>query len=68
MIPHEVNIGELYIPRMLISVIVGLLLTQFTTKLLNYCKLSKYFSYTPIVYIALLLIYSIGVDSLFGMR
>ena len=58
-IPHEIHIGEVLIPPMLIAGILGVIAASITAKLLNKYRLSKYFFYPPLAIVALMVIYTI---------
>jgi len=57
--PHEFAIGGVYLPPLLIASILGVLATLVTVRLLNRYRLSKYFYYPPLVFVALMVIYSV---------
>lgn len=58
MIPHEIHIGEVLIPPLLVAGTLGLIATTITTRLLNKYRLSKHLFYPPLVAIALMVIYT----------
>ncbi len=58
-IPHEIHIGEVFIPPMLVAGILGVIAASITAKLLNKYRLSKYFFYPPLVMVALMVIYTV---------
>lgn len=58
-IPHEIYIGEVFFPPMLLAGIFGLIAAIITAKLLNKYRLSKYFFYPPLVIVALMVIYTV---------
>jgi len=62
-IPHELGIGEVLLPPLLIAGIFGVIATLLTAKLLNKYRLSKYFFYPPLAMVAMMVIYTL----LFGM-
>ncbi len=62
-VPHEIHIGEVFMPPLLLAGILGLIAASITAKLLNKYRLSKYFFYPPLVMVAMMVIYTI----LFGM-
>ena len=64
-IPHEIPIGEIFIPPMLVAGILGVIAAAITTKLLNKYRLSKYFFYPPLVSVALMVIYTVLIGWLF---
>ena len=57
--PHEMHIGEVFFPPLVVAVRLGLIAATITGKLLNKYGLSKYFFFPPIAYIALFVIYTI---------
>ena len=63
-IPHEFAIGEVYLPPLLVAAILGLLAALLTARLLNRFRLSNYFFYTPLVFLALTVIYTILIGGL----
>jgi len=58
-IPHELAIGGVYLPPMLIAATFGVLATVITVRLLNRYRLSKYFFYPPLVSMSLVIIYTL---------
>ena len=58
-IPHEFTIGGVFMPPLLIATLLGIMTTVVTVKLLNRYRLSRYFFYPPLVFLALTLIYTI---------
>lgn len=59
MIPHEIHIGEVFIPPILIAGILGVIAASITAKLLNKFRLSKYFFYPPLALVAMIVIYTV---------
>ena len=57
--PHDFSVGGVYMPPLLIASALGLLAAVLTAKLLNRCRLSKYFFYPPLVFLALSVIYTV---------
>ena len=57
-IPHEFAIGEVYMPPLLVAAFLGLIAAMLTTRLLNRYRLTRYFFYPPLVFIALTIIYT----------
>lgn len=64
LIPHELYIGEVFFPPMLVDAALGLLAATITARLLNRFRLSRYFYHPPLVLIALTVIYT-GLFSIF---
>jgi len=58
-IPSEFAIGGVYLPPLLVAGCLGVLLAYVTSVLLNRYRLSRYFFYPPLVFLALSFIYSI---------
>lgn len=61
--PHEFAIGDVYLSPLLVSTMFGFVAATVTAKLLNQYRLSKYFFYPPLVYVALLFIYTILIST-----
>jgi hypothetical protein len=64
LIPHEVYIGEVFFPPILLDAALGLAAALITARLLNRFRVSRYFYHPPLVLIALAVIYT-GLFSLF---
>lgn len=58
-IPKEFTIGGVYFPPLLIAGILGVTLAVLTAMLLNRFRLSRYFFYPPLVFLALAVIYTV---------
>ena len=58
-VPKEFTIGEVYFPPLLIAGILGLAAAVATAMILNRYRLSRYFFYPPLVFLALAVIYTI---------
>ncbi|MGD9054682.1 MAG: DUF1656 domain-containing protein [Desulfobacterales bacterium] len=58
-IPKEFTIGGIFFPPLLIAGILGLAAAVLTAMLLNRFRLSRYFFYPPLVFVALAAIYTI---------
>ena len=57
-IPHEFTLGGVYLPPLLIAALLGVLAAALTAMLLNRYRLSRYFFYPPLVFVALAVIYT----------
>jgi Protein of unknown function (DUF1656) len=64
LVPHELYVGEVFFPPMLVDAALGLLAATITARLLNRFRLSRYFYHPPLVLIALTVIYT-GLFSIF---
>ena len=59
LIPNEFAIGGVYLPPLLVCSVLGLLLATVTARLLNKYRLSRYFFYPPLVFVAFAVIYTV---------
>ena len=57
-IPIEFTIGGVYFPPLLIASILGVVAAIVTAFLLNRYRLSRFFFYPPLVFLALAVIYT----------
>ena len=58
LIPHELYVGEVFFPPMLLDAALGLVAAMITARLSNRFRVSRYFYYPPLVLIALSVIYT----------
>jgi hypothetical protein len=58
-IPKEFTLGGVYFPPLLIAGILGVAAAVLTAMLLNRYRLSRYFFYPPLVFLALAVIYTV---------
>ena len=58
-IPREFAMGGVYLPPMLVAALLATVLTVITVRLLNRYRLSRYFFYPPLVFVALTIIYTV---------
>ena len=58
-IPNEFAIGEVYMPPLLVAGFLGLIAAMVTARLLNRYRLTRYFFYPPLVFIAFTIIYTV---------
>jgi hypothetical protein len=66
LIPHELYVGEIFLPPMLLDAALGLVAALITARLSNRFRVSRYFYQPPLVLIALTVIYT-GLFSIFLM-
>ena len=59
LIPSEAAFGGVYFPPMLIAGLLGTAGTWLTPLLLNGYRLARFFSYPPLVFLALAVIYTL---------
>jgi hypothetical protein len=57
--PSEFAIGGVYLPPLLVAATFGVLAALVTARLLNRYRLSRYFFYPPLVFLALMVIYTL---------
>jgi hypothetical protein len=62
-IPHEIAIGGVYFPPLLIAGVLGVLAAWLTALLLNRYRVSRFFWYPPLVFLALTMVYTILASS-----
>jgi hypothetical protein len=58
LIPHELYVGEVFFPPMLLNAALGLVAATITARLSNRFRVSRYFYQPPLVLIALTVIYT----------
>ena len=63
-IPNEFTIGGIYLSPLLVAGCLGVLLAYWTARLLNRYRLSRYFFYPPLVFVALAALYTVVVGYL----
>jgi hypothetical protein len=64
LVPHELYVGEVFFPPMLLDVALGLVAATITARLSNRFRVSRYFYHPSLVLIALTVIYT-GLFSIF---
>lgn len=57
-VPSEFHIGGVYMPPLLIAGLLGTIAASVTARLLNRYRLSRYFFYPPLVFVALAVIFT----------
>ena len=58
-IPSEFQIGGVYLPPLLVAAILGTIAAAVTAGILNRVRLSRYFFYPPLVFVALAVIFTV---------
>ncbi len=64
-VPQEFTMGDVYLPPMLVAGFLGLAATVVTTRLLNRYRLARFFANPPLAFIAMLVLYTVGIGTLF---
>ena len=59
LVPSEFAIAEVYFPPLLIATIIAIIAAWATTQLLNRFRLSRFFYYPPLVFLSLVVIYTV---------
>jgi hypothetical protein len=62
-VPHELALGGVYVPPMLVAAIVGTGLAVVAARLLNRYRLSRHFYYTPLVFVGLAVLFTLLVGT-----
>jgi hypothetical protein len=62
--PHEFSLGGVYMPPLLVAALFGVIAAIVTANLLNRYRLSRYFFYPPLVFLALMVIYTLLIGEL----
>ena len=60
-VPSELTVGGVSLPPMLVASMLGVVLAILTARLLNRYRLSRYFFYPPLVFVALTVLYTVAV-------
>jgi hypothetical protein len=58
-IPSEFAVAGIYLPPLLVVGCLGVLFAYWTARFLNHYRLSHYFFYPPLVFLAFSIIYSV---------
>lgn len=58
-IPHEFAIGEVYLSPMFIAAVLGTIAAVAAARLLNRFRLSRFLFYPPLVFVALIVIFTV---------
>jgi hypothetical protein len=63
LIPHEIALGEVFMPPLLVAGTLAVIATMVTVHLLNRYRLSRYFYYPSLVFVALTVIYTVVIGT-----
>jgi hypothetical protein len=63
-IPHEIAIGGIYMPPLFVAALMGIVLAIIVARILNKYRLSKYFFYPPLVFVAMVVIFTVLVEGI----
>lgn len=62
-VPSEFAVGGVYVSPMLIAALLGLVLAVLTARVLNRYRISRFLFYPPLVFVALAIIYTVGIGT-----
>ena len=62
--PSEFCIGGVFVPPLFVASLAALLVTWLTARILNRFRISRYFFYPPLVYMSLVVIYTVLIGTL----
>jgi hypothetical protein len=62
-VPTEFAVGGVYMPPLLIAALLGTVIAVVAAQLLNRTRLSRYFFYPPLVFVALTVIFTVLVGA-----
>jgi len=65
LIPHEIALGEVLMPPLLVAGALGVIVTIVTVYLLNRYRLSRHFASPTLVFVALTVIYTVIIGTFF---
>ena len=57
-VPHEISISGVYFPPLLLAASLGVAAAVLTSVLLNRYRLSRFFVYPPLIFVALSILYT----------
>lgn len=58
-IPHEFALGGIYMPPLLVASLLGLMVAVVLARLLNKYRISRYFFYPPLAFVAMMAIFTV---------
>lgn len=64
-VPHELAIGDVYYSPLLLVVALSLIATWVTIAILNKTRLSRLIAFPSTTFIAIMLLYVVGIDHFF---
>ena len=64
LVPHEIALGGVFMPPLLVVGMLAVIASVVTARLFNRYRLSRYFYYPPLVFVALTVIYTVVIGTL----
>ena len=61
--PHEFALGGIYLPPLMVASLLALMITVVLARLLNKYRISRYFFYPPLAFVAMLTIFTVLVGT-----
>jgi hypothetical protein len=61
-IPHELSVSGIYMPPLFVAALIGVIMAIIAAKLLNKYRLSKYLFYPPLVFVSMVVIFTVFVE------
>ncbi len=58
-VPSEFHIGGVFVPPLFVAAVLGTIAAGVTARILNRVRLSRYFFYPPLVFVALTVIFTV---------
>ena len=58
-VPVEFSVSGVYMPPLLIASVLGIITAMIAARLMNAYRLSRYFFYPPLVFISLVVIFTV---------
>ncbi|WP_250655236.1 DUF1656 domain-containing protein [Alkalimarinus coralli] len=64
-VPHELAIGDVYYSPFLLVIVLSLIATWITIAILNKTRVSRLIAFPSTTFIAIMLLYMVGIDHFF---
>lgn len=64
-VPHELALGDVYYSPILLVIILSLIATWITVAILNKTRLSRLIAFPSTTFVAIMLLYVVGIDHFF---
>jgi len=64
LIAHEISLGGVYVPPLLIASIAGLIATLYSARLMDRYRISRHFISPPLVLLCMCVIYTLVIGEL----
>lgn len=64
-VPHELSVGDVYYSPFLLVIVLSLIATWVTVAILNKTRLTRLIAFPSATFIAIMLLYVVGIDHFF---